>query len=184
VWVLAAATLGMMVYVAYQALLPISLVQSHGFQPRTWGFLLALNPIVVVLFQIRLSAGVGAVRERTRITVGILLMATPFLLVALSTAIPLVVLMLLVFVLGEMLWAPPSQALLVRIAPDGMRGAYLGAGSASVTVALALGPLLGLQVRRALGDTAMWCAVALLGVLAIAVYAVAERYARRDASLS
>jgi MFS family permease len=182
--VLLAGTLGMMVYIAYQALLPISLVESHGFAPRTWGLLLALNPIVVVLVQIRLSARVSAVSEITRIALGITAMATPFLLIGVSTAIPLVVLMLLIFVSGEMLWAPPSQALLVRIAPEAMRGAYIGAGSASITVAFALGPLLGLQLRSSLGDEAMWIGVAILGAVAIGLYAVAERYAGRDVSPS
>jgi predicted MFS family arabinose efflux permease len=178
---LAAGTLATMVYLSYETLLPISLVQSHGVEPAAWGILLALNPVVVVLCQIRLTARVSKVSEFTRLTVGIAAMGLPFLLVSVSTALPLLVLMLLLFVLGEMLWGPPSQGLIARLAPDDMRGAYFGASSAMWPAAFALGPLIGLQVRGAFGDTAMWCSVAVTGALAIALYGVAVRLAGWDA---
>ena len=178
---LAAGTLASMVYLSYEILLPISLVQSHGVAPAAWGILLAINPVVVVLCQIRLTSRVSGVGEFTRIAVGIAAMGTPFLFVAVSTALPLLILLLLLFVLGEMLWGPPSQGLIARLAPDDMRGAYFGASSAMIPAAFALGPLIGLQVRSAFGDTAMWCSVAITGALAIALYAVAVRLAGRSA---
>jgi MFS family permease len=179
---LAAGTLATMVYLSYETLLPISLVQSHGVAPAAWGILLALNPVVVVLCQIRLTARVGKLSEFTRLAVGIAAMGLPFLLVSVSTALPLLVLMLLLFVLGEMLWGPPSQSLIARLAPDDMRGAYFGASSAMWPAAFALGPLIGLQVRGAFGDAAMWASVAVTGALAIALYAVATRIASERAS--
>jgi MFS family permease len=180
-FLLAAGTLASIVYLSYEILLPISLVQSHGVAPAAWGILLAINPVVVVLCQIRLTARVSGVGEFARIAVGIAAMGTPFLFVAVSTALPLLILLLLLFVLGEMLWGPPSQGLIARLAPDDMRGAYFGASSAMIPAAFAIGPLIGLQVRSAFGDTAMWCSVAITGALAIALYAVAVRFAGRSA---
>jgi MFS family permease len=87
-------------------------------------------------------------------------------------------------VLGEMLWVPPSQGLIARLAPESMRGAYLGASSGIWPIAFALGPLLGLQVRSAWGDTAMWCAVAGASAIAIVLYGAAERLAGRNATRS
>jgi MFS family permease len=178
--VLAAGTLAAIVYLSYETLLPISLVQSHGLAPAAWGVLLSINPIVVVLFQIRLTASVGFASEFTRLAIGIVAMGTPFLLVSVSTALPLLILMLLLFVLGEMLWAPPAQGLIARMAPDDMRGAYLGASGAMWPAAFALGPLIGLQVRSALGDTAMWVAIGLIGLVAILLYAIATTIVGRS----
>jgi MFS family permease len=184
VTILAAGTLAAMVYISYETLLPISLVQSHGVAPAAWGVLLAINPIVVVLFQMRVTSHTAHVPEYARIAIGIAAMATPFLLVSVSTALPLLILMLLLFVLGEMLWVPPSQGMIARLAPDEMRGAYLGASSAMWPVAFALGPLIGLQVRSAFGDTAMWVAIVLIGGLAVALYGIAERLGGRSAKQS
>ncbi|MEO9175470.1 MAG: hypothetical protein ABI317_08130, partial [Gaiellales bacterium] len=63
------------------------------------------------------------------------------------------------------------------------RGAYLGAGGAMWPAAFALGPLIGLQVRSAFGDTAMWVAIAITGLVAIVLYAIATRLAGRSAQL-
>jgi MFS family permease len=180
----AAATLSGLVYISYETLLPISLVQTHGVSPSTWGVLLALNPVVVVLFQLRISRRVAGTGQTMRLALGIALMALPFLLVQVSTAIPLVVVLLLVFVVGEMLWVPTSQALISRIAPAGTRGAFLGAIGASQPIAASLGPLVGLQLRSSFGDTVMWLWVAAAGAVAIASYALAVRYSGRDASPS
>jgi predicted MFS family arabinose efflux permease len=177
---LAAGLLATMVYLSYETLLPISLVQSHGVSPAAWGILLAVNPVVVVLCQFRVSSRVGGWSEYTRLTLGIAAMATPFLLVAVSTALPLLILMLLLFVVGEMLWAPPSQSLVARLAPDDMKGAYFGASGAVWPAALAVGPLVGLQVREKLGDSAMWAAIAIIGALAIVLYGAAGRVAGRS----
>jgi predicted MFS family arabinose efflux permease len=181
---LAAGTLAAMVYVSYVTLLPISLVQSHGVTPTTWGLLVAINPVVVVLCQFRLTNQLGWASEFARIAAGIVAMGMPFLFLAVSAALPVLVLMLLVFVLGEMLWVPPSQAVVARSAPDDMRGAYLGASSAALPAALATAPLIGLHVRGAFGDSAMWIFVAIAGALAIALYGAAVRFAGRHASAS
>jgi MFS family permease len=181
---LAAGTLAAMTYVSYETLLPISLVQSHGVAPAAWGILLAINPVIVVLFQIRLTSRLGGTGEFVRLAVGVAAMATPFLLLSVSAALPLLILMLVLFVLGEMLWVPPSQGLIARLAPEEKRGAYLGASGATWPAAFALGPLLGLQVRGAFGDSAMWVAIAIVGGLAIILYGIAERIAGRGAESS
>ena len=56
-----------------------------------------------------------------------LLMGLPFLLFGLSSAIPLIVVVLVLFVIGEMLWVPTSQSIVAGLAPEDLRGAYMGA---------------------------------------------------------
>jgi hypothetical protein len=70
---------------------------------------------------------------------------------------------------------PSSQTVVVAIAPVDIRGAYLGAFGGSWSVGWALTPFLGLQVRGAYGDSAMWMCVAALGVTAGITGLVAAR---------
>src|SRR5829696_7072411 len=49
--VFVAAIGGWCSYAAFELLLPISLTQTHGLTPATWGLLFALNPIVIVCFR-------------------------------------------------------------------------------------------------------------------------------------
>lgn len=167
--------LAYLVYVAFETVLPISLVGSHGFAPSTWGFLVVLNPLSVTLFQLRLTRRVSRVDPAAKLVVAMLLMGFPFLLLSLSAAIPVVVSVLLLFVLGEMLWVPTSQSVVAALAPVDIRGAYMGAFGATSAFGFALAPLFGLQIRASLGDTAMWIGFAAVAVVAAATGALAVR---------
>ena len=60
-----------------------------------------------------------------------------------------------VFVIGEMLWVPTSQTVVAWLAPEDVRGAYMGAFGSTAAVGFALGPFVGLS-SAAYGDDAMW----------------------------
>ena len=172
---LSSGALSYLVYVAFETVLPISLVDSHGLEPSTWGFLVILNPISVTLFQLRLTRRVSHVPPGTKLVVAMMLMGFPFLLLSVSAAIPVLILILLVFVLGEMLWVPTSQAVVAGLAPVDIRGAYMGAFGSTSAFGFAIGPLVGLQIRSSYGDTAMWIGFAIIAVVAAATGAAAVR---------
>ena len=180
---LLSTALAYIVYVAYESVLPISLVDTHGLAPSTWGFLVILNPAMVTFFQLRLTRRVAHVPPVPKLVAAMLLMGLPFLSLSISAALPVVALVILVFVLGEMLWVPTSQAIAASLAPPDLRGAYLGAFSSMGAVGFALAPFTGLLVRDAAGDTAMWTFFAAMSIVGAVVGALAVRlaYSRRFA---
>ena len=164
-----------MTYVSYETLLPISLTTSHGYRPAAWGFLLIINPLMVTLLQLRLTRRVAHVPAGLKLAVAMPLMGLPFLLLNVADAVPVVLLVLFLFVIGEMLWIPTSQSAVAAFAPIDVRGAYMGAFTGSWAVAWALGPFSGLQVRDAFGDSSMWMCVAALSLVAAVSGAAAVR---------
>jgi predicted MFS family arabinose efflux permease len=175
------SVLAAMTYVAFESLLPISLVNSHGIAPSTWGFLVVVNPILVTLVQLRLTRATARVPAWVKLAVAMPLMGLPFLLLAVSAAVPVVALLVVVFVIGEMLWVPTSQAVVAAFAPADIRGAYMGVFGGSWAAAWALTPFFGLQTRHAFGDGAMWGAVAVVSTLA-AVAGAAAAWGRDPAT--
>jgi predicted MFS family arabinose efflux permease len=169
------------VYAMYETLLPISLTQSHGFSAASWGLLSGINPLFVVLFQLRVTRwSARSTGVAVRLAVATLLMGLPFLLLDVSAAVPVVVLLIVVFVIGEMLWVPTGQAVAERMSPAAMRGAYLGAFTATGAVGMGIGPLAGLQVRERAGDDAVWTFVAILSVAAaLAALLIVRRLPQR-----
>jgi hypothetical protein len=73
---------------------------------------------------------------------------------------------LVLFVFGEMLWVPASQSVVTRLAPADIRGAYLGAFGMMGSAGWALAPFVGLHVRAAGGDRAVWTLFAAISVVA------------------
>ena len=175
---LAGATLAGIVYVGFEILLPVSLVQNHGLTPAAWGLIVIVNPALVFLLQLRVTRLVSGRRPAPRLIVAMLLMGFPFLLLSVADAVPFVVAMVLVFVIGEMLWIPTMQTAIASRAPADLRGAYMGAYGATFGTAFALAPLIGLQALDRAGDTAMWMLIAAISVAAAGVFAVVLRPAR------
>jgi predicted MFS family arabinose efflux permease len=172
---MASSVLASMTYVAYEILMPISLTDSHGLDPSTWGFLVIVNPILVTFVQLRLIRWTARIPGTVKLGVAMPLMGLPFLLLNASAAIPIVLIVIVVFVIGEMLWIPTSQAAVAAFSPKDLRGAYMGFFGSSWSVAWALGPFLGLQIRAAWGDATMWEAAAVVSVLAGVSGALAVR---------
>ncbi|HET8606311.1 MAG TPA: MFS transporter [Gaiellaceae bacterium] len=176
---LCSGILASFVYVAYETVLPISLTTSHGLSAATWGFLVIVNPALVTAFQLRLTRRTERYSAAVKLAVALPLMGLPFLLLEVSAAIPVVVCVIVVFVVGEMLWIPASQSVVARLAPADVRGAYMGAFGISWSVAWALGPFLGLQVHAAAGDGATWTMFAAMSVVAGTVGSLAAAGAAR-----
>src|SRR5437899_409254 len=77
---LVSSALAWLVYVSFEVVLPISLVQAHGLAPSTWGFLVVVNPIVVTLFQLRLTRLLRPVPAALKLAAALPLMGFPFVL--------------------------------------------------------------------------------------------------------
>jgi len=164
-----------MTYLATDTLFPISATTTHRLSPALWGGIVILNPLLVTIFQLRLIRWASAIPPAVKLGLAMPLMGLPFLLLNVNGSAPVIALIIVVFVTGEMLWVPTSQAVVSGLAPADIRGAYMGAFGGVGSVAWAITPFLGLEVRHAYGDATMWWCVAGVGVLAGVLGALAAR---------
>jgi predicted MFS family arabinose efflux permease len=155
-----------MTYIATETLLPISVTTTHHLPPAAWGALMILNPLLVTLLQLRLTRWTSHVPPSLKLGIAMPMMGVPFLLLNWNGSAPVIALVILIFVFGEMLWVPTSQAVVAALAPADIRGAYMGLFGSTWSIGWALTPFLGLQIRAAYGDSTMWMCVAVLGVTA------------------
>jgi len=167
------SVLASMTYVAFDSLLPISLATSHGIAPALWGFLVIINAGLVAFGQLRLTRAVVHVSPAVKLAVAMPLMGFPFLVLRAADGVAVVAVLMTVFVIGEMLWVPTSQAVVARFAPPDLRGAYMGVYGSASQAAWALTPFAGLQVRHAFGDFSMWAVMAGISLVAAAAGAIA-----------
>ncbi len=185
---LGSAVFAWLVYVAYEVVLPVSLVDGFGYEPAAWGFLVWINPLLVTLFQVRLTRATAGVPSAPKLVVALLVMGLPYLLLVASHSVLAVVTVVVVFVIGEMLWVPTSQAVVAELAPQDLRGAYMGAFGSAPAIGFALAPLIGFQVRNIYGDDETWTMFAFLGVVAamlggLALVGVRRRVGRESSAV-
>jgi len=173
-----------MTYLVTETLLPISVTTTHHLAPAVWGFVMILNPLLVTLFQFRLIRWTAGVPSAVKLGISMPLMSVPFLLLNVHASVGVIAVVVVVFVIGEMLWVPTAQAVVAGLAPADIRGAYMGAYGGTWSVAFALTPFLGLQVRNAYGDATMWVCVAVLGIVAGILGIVAARGHDHEAAVA
>jgi predicted MFS family arabinose efflux permease len=183
---LGSAVFAWLTYVAYEVVLPVSIVDGYGYEPQAWGFLVWVNPLLVTLFQVRLTRYASPVPPAPKLVLAMLVMGLPFLVLTWSQSLAAIVFVVVVFVFGEMLWVPTSQAVVADLAPADIRGAYMGAFGSAPAIGFALAPFIGLQVRNSFGDEATWAMFAGIGVVAAILGGLAlvglDRRARQEPS--
>lgn len=157
---------------------------GDGHGPGTFGAVLALNGIVIVLFQpiaVRLLDG----RDTARI------LAVSMLLAGVGGGFGAVVhsnvgyvVSVLVWTLGQIGVSVMFGATFAGIAPADLRGRYMGIASTTWSLGAVLGPLLGTALLDQAGRTTLWAACLAIGVGLFATQlAVAPALRRRTAEL-
>ena len=169
--------LGFFVYCGFETVLPVIAVSSYGLPAPTWGLLVAIGPLLIVLGQIRLTLAVSRVPTAGRMAAALLCMGLPFLTFIASNAVIVIALVIAVFIVGEMVWMPTSQMLAAELAPAYARGAYLGAVAATTGVAWTITPLIALQLRAHIGVASVWIFFAAVALAAVATGLAAVRAA-------
>jgi MFS family permease len=140
-------------------------VTALGFSDAAYGALLSLNGALVVLFELPLTTRSRRFPARTVIAIGYLLMGTAMVLNAAWHSLGALVVGIIVFTVGEMIFAPVAGAYVSSLAPPRMRGRYMGAWGFSNSLSLMLAPSLGLMVF-ARSPVALWLGCGALALLA------------------
>jgi MFS family permease len=181
---LVGAVLVSIVFFQHEATLPLYLVQQLQLSPAFYGMLFTINTLLIVALEVPINSATAEWPNTRLLVAGCLLFAIGFGALAAIHSARGVILTVIVWTFGEMLLFPAMVAHLGEIAPHHRRGAYMGAYSMSLSIALTIGPWLGTQLLSAFGATILWSVMFGLGSLAAVLMAfAAPRLASRRAAV-
>jgi MFS family permease len=174
---LLSSVLGAFVYFQGQTTFPLH-VKASGLSDVDYGLLISLNGIAIILFEIPLVALVRRYPYRPVLAVGSVLVGLGFALTALANDLPELAFTVLIWTIGEIVYAPVASAYVADIAPEHLRGRYHGSWGLTWAVAFVLAPLVGAPIF-AWSPNALWISCGVLGLLSAALLLPAPRPARR-----
>ena len=166
-------------YCGFETVLPVLAVSAYGLAPSTWGLLVIISPALVVVAQLRLTRAAARIAPGPRLAGATLLMGLPFLALLVSSHVAVIAAVIVVFVLGEMVWMPTSQAIAAELAPPHARGTYFGALAAMTGPAWTLAPFIAFQLREHVGVGSVWLLFAAIAAVSAVAGAAAVRSRRR-----
>ena len=152
--------------------LSIFTVDMLGFSIAQFGLLLALNGLIVILFQYPMTLALRRIAKFRALMLGSLLYVFGYLSLGWITQFGWALVAMAVITGGEIIHAPVSLSVVGELSPEDQRGRYMGFFGLSQTIGIAVGPLLGGVLIDAfpLNPELIWAPVALIAFIAAVGY--------------
>lgn len=166
-----ATLLTSLVFMQAFSTLPIYMSQL-GFSREKIGWLLSTNGVLIVVCQIPVTHMLNRFHRVLVILFGELLLSTGFGLTTFAETAPMFFLTIVVWTMGEVVQAAFKQSLVADLAPQNMRGRYMGVFSLCHAVGLAVGAPVGGRILERWGANVLWPVCFVLTLMAAAVYGV------------
>lgn len=162
-------------YVYLQSMSVLALhAKAEGLSTSDYGLLVSLNGLLVVVLELPIASVTQRLDARRVIAVGFFVTGLGFALTAFAGTMPLLAATVVLWTVGEVVDAPVSSAYVAGLAPEHMRGRYMGAWGLTWSLGLMLAPSLGARAFTASPDGA-WLACGVIGTIAAAIVLFAGR---------
>ena len=166
----AVALLPLIPFGQFGAIYSTYITTEMGVSYGTWPLLLALNAAIVALLQF-----VAVALSRGRDPMHLMALASLLLAVgvggvAFAHSLSTLVVLVVVMSLGELFFAPIASSIVSDMAPEAIRGRYMGAWTVMWNGGISAGPLLGGILLGSIGGRPTFAAVLGIGLLGAVLF--------------
>jgi MFS family permease len=149
-------TLAGMAYIMYMVLLPVYAKENYGVVESQYGFIMATNAAMVVLFQYFVTNITQRYSRLMVLATGALFCAIGVGSVALGQGFAGFLISMVILTIGEMIMMPTSTALTADLAPADMRGRYMSLYGLTFGIGVGIGPVIGGVLNDRVSPQAIW----------------------------
>ena len=172
------------IYMQGYVTLPLDM-QSHGLGPQQYGAAIAVNGFLIILVTIPVSNMAARWPRFETIAASAVLLGLGYGFTALATNLPLFVVSVAIWTLGEIAATSVAPTIIADLSPVELRGLYQGIFGSAWGLAFFIGPLAGGWIYEHLGSNVLWSSCLVLGfVLALCYAALVVPAKRRMAQQS
>jgi MFS family permease len=165
-------------YIMMMVLMPVYAKENYGVPESQYGFILATNAAMVVLLQYAVTRRTERWAAIPVLAVGSVFYAVAVGMVGLSSAFLGFWISMVILTIGEMIMVPTSTTLAANLAPNDMRGRYMGIYSAAWGIAIGIGPVFGGLLNDRVSPQAIWVGASCLAGLAAFGFVLLRRSSR------
>lgn len=162
------------IYLQLNSALPLDM-SGNGLSPAEIGIVFAVNAVLMVMLLPLVPKVVGRMRDETPLVLAAALIALGFGLNAVADDLTWFIIAVVVWTMGETVFAPMSATFLAKRAPAGRVGVYQGSFFFAWNAAFVVGGPVGIAVAQAYGYDALWLGTLAVGAVAAAGYRLMAR---------
>jgi MFS family permease len=169
-----------MAYGQQTGALPLA-VKDHHYNLELLGVLFTANALAVIFFQLPLTFFTRRLPLAVPLVTGGLLITGGYALLAGGTSLPLLIVSVFLWTVGEITFNPITPAVAMMMSGPGTHGSYQGALSLSRTAGQVMGPAVGVFVFS-VSPSLCWLGCGMLGLASVCLFTAFAQGARTPAT--
>ncbi len=158
-----------LVFFQHLGALPLYIVDDLGYTTAAFGLFGAINTVMIIFLEVPLNNWMNDTPYKKSLIIGALLAGIGFGGFAIANTVVPLVIAIMVFTFGEMIFFPITAAYTSEIAPANKRGEYMGYYQMTFSFAFSAGPWLGTVVYQHYGSVILWIGALLFGLITAAL---------------
>jgi MFS family permease len=168
-------------YAQMMTILPVYMKDGYQIVESQFGLIMATNAAMVVLFQFPVTRMLRRLSLGPTLTLGALFVAVGLGTVAFSSTFPMFLMSVVIVTIGELIFFPACITFVADLAPESMRGRYMGVFGMSLGASFGMAPVLGGYINDNVGPVFIWRIMAFVALLsALSFPAIARRAVRGE----
>ncbi len=154
-----------LVFFQFLGALPLYIIQSLKIPASTFGILMAVNTVLIIIVEVPLNNAMSNWDDRKSLALGALLCAIGYGAMIFSQNILFITLTIVIWTFGEMIFFPSSASYTAILSPENRRGEYMGYFQMTFSFSLMIGPWIGALALSNFGHIILWSGAFILGLI-------------------
>jgi MFS family permease len=168
-------------YAQMMTIFPVYIKDQYLVPESQFGLIMAANAAMVVLFQYPVTRSLRRLALGPTLALGSIFVSLGLGIVAFSTTFSMFLFSMIIVTIGELIFAPSSVAFVADLAPETMRGRYMGVFGMSFGLTFGVAPAVGGLINDHIGPVFIWRIMAVVALLsAVAFLTIGSRTARES----
>lgn len=145
--------------------LPLYIVDDLKYSTAAFGLLSAINTVLVIIAEVPLNNMMSSMSYKRSMFIGAMFAAIGFGALAIARDVTPLIISIIIWTIGEMIFFPVSAAYASEVAPPKKRGEYMGYFQMTFSFAFSAGPWLGTIVYEKFGSIILWISALVMGLV-------------------
>ncbi|MBK8944376.1 MAG: MFS transporter [Ignavibacteriae bacterium] len=145
-----------MVFLQHFSSMPLFVVEQLKFTTATFGLLTAINTVIIIFVEVPLNSLMSKWEDWKGLTLGSILTAIGFGGMAFTNDIYGLIITIIIWTFGEMIFFPAAASFATEISPENRRGEYMGFYQMMFSLAFTIAPWSGTKIYEIYGSQILW----------------------------
>ena len=164
------------VYMQAFSTLPLYIVNELNLSNSLFGMVIAVNTVIIIFVEVPLNTWMSNWKDRNSLILGAVLTGIGFGLTAVAFDVPLLMLTVVIWTFGEMIFFPAAASRAADLSPQNKRGEFMGYFQMTFSFSFIAAPYIGTLVYESFGSVTLWIGSFFFTFVTVALLVYSDKF--------